>query len=60
MERSRNWSDNEGLIFVPLLTSLPRNGTLRRLKGYLNRSNVESDRFWAEEFLTDLNSADTK
>jgi len=60
MERSRNWSDNEGLIFVPLLASLPRTETLRILNRYYEKSKVESDRLWAEEFVRDLNSADTK
>jgi hypothetical protein len=59
MERSRNWSDNEGLIFVPLLASLPRNDSLRILNRY-EKSKVESDRLWAGEFLTELDSADTK
>jgi len=59
MQRSGNWRDDEGLIFLPLLASLPREKVLKNLHQY-EKSQVESERIWAAKFLSKLDSGDAK
>jgi hypothetical protein len=55
--RSRTWRGEEGLIFVPLVSLLPRGPTLKLLKAY-ERSRFKSERIWAEEFQTEFEASD--
>ena len=56
---SRLWSDEEGLVFVPLLALLPLKSVLNILKHY-DKSEVASERFWAAEFRTELDAPGTQ
>jgi hypothetical protein len=59
MVRGRKWTGEEGLIFVPLVSLLPRDAALATLHE-LEHSHRESDRTWAREFLTEFEASDTK
>lgn len=59
MARAQMWRGEEGLIFVPLVSLLPRGPTLKVLQQY-QRSKRKSDRIWAGEFITEFDMFDTK
>jgi hypothetical protein len=59
MLRARKWTDEEGLIFVSLVSLLPRRPTLAILHAY-EHSSRESDRVWANEFMIEFEADDTK
>jgi hypothetical protein len=59
MKRSRNWSDEEGSVYVPLLALLPPKSVGNTLKRY-EKSEVASERLWARKFLTELDAPETK
>jgi len=59
MERSKQWRNEEGLVFVPLVALLPRKPTLELLQ-YYEGSSQKSHRVWAHEFLIELDSPDVK
>jgi hypothetical protein len=59
MLRARTWRGEEGLVFVPLVALLPRDATRKILNEY-GRSKRKSDRLYAREFQTELDSSDIK
>lgn len=59
MLRGRTWQGEEGLIFSPLIDLLPRRRTLAILRAY-ERSERESDRVNAREFIIEFEAEDTK
>ena len=59
MVRARKWTDEEGLIFVPLVSLLPRKAALDVLHAY-ERSPRDSDRAWASDYITEFDTDDTK
>ena len=55
----RRWTGEEGLIFVPLVATLPRRQTLAVLHAY-ERSHVEPEHILGREYLTELEAEDTQ
>jgi hypothetical protein len=55
----RNWTGEEGLIFVPLVAMLPRQQTLVILRAY-ERSRFEPEHILGREYLTELEAEDTQ
>ncbi|GEM_PF-2517289 len=60
MARSEEWrGGEEGLVFVPLVSLLPREATLKILRQYQSAKG-ESARIWAGEFITEFGMSDTR
>jgi len=59
MLRARTWTDEEGLIFVPLVSLLPRKAALDVLRAY-EHSPRDSDRAWARDYITEFETDDIK
>src|SRR5881398_788011 len=55
----QTWTGEEGLIFVPLVSMLPRRETLAILHAY-ERSPREPEHILGREYLTELEADDTK
>jgi hypothetical protein len=55
----RKWTGEEGLIFVPLVSLLPRQQTLAILRAY-QRSRREPEQILGREYLTELEAEDTQ
>jgi len=59
MARCEKWHGEEGMIFMPLVSLVPRESALKVLHQY-ESSKRESDRIWAGEFITEFDMSDTK
>lgn len=59
LERSKVWTGEEGMVFIPLVSLLPSEETIAELKRCQENSDGQIA-LWAGEFLIELDMTDTR